>query len=492
MNHNLQVLQILRLNIIWGPYSLFAPPQVTNWTGAGWLCRIYLTASLGLLAPFIAWFTFFLVLAGSPAKTLKLQRQDANQPSGGNEEGSSNMNQRPKSKAMIVVKAVIFASLCTLPIAILQSSVAWISIWVGYQGESLELQPRSVLGYFFATFWYGTTEQCSDHAVTNEQCTMCVFPAAAAIIHAIWTVIFLISFWIVTKRLSKAVINRSLKRRVASLSILLSAFASLGIGCIGASVAFSPFSWPNQGCWLGYVATVVATSCLITWKVTIYPVHEMHVASKRALAWHDPEEPTRAQAVVTNLGDIDTTKGKVDQFVSGKRTFPFGRRRNDIDEWSDTDTMSASGVLLTPLGDGMVATGHSAVGGIIGAHRPPSASSTRSYGAHSSTYSWAASTSTPMPPVPVGLPLGGPSAPMAPSYGMVSFASPTSRPPSAGGGVATPGGTPGYVGRYWQYPYGGSHYQYGNQRSRASSTWSMGSWGYHPSTPQPPHREPQP
>lgn len=430
---------------------------------------------------------------------MKLQPQGVNGFSSGDADPHPTQQSKPNSKSMVVVKAVIFASLCTLPIAMLQAAVAWISIWVGYQGESLELQPRSVLGYFFATFWYGTTEQCSSGKVTHATCTMCVFPAAAAIIHAIWTFIFLISFWTVTKRISRAVINRSLKRRVASLSILVSALASLGAGCVGASVAFSPFTWPNQGCWLGYVATVAATSFLITWKVTIYPVHEMHLASRRAQAWHNPEAPTSAQAVVTNLGDIDTTKGKVDQFVSGKRTFPFGRRRNDLDEWSDTDTMSASGVLLTPLGDGLaVTTGHSAVGGIIGAHRPPSASSTRSFGAHSSTYSWAASTSTPMPPqTPAPTPgsFGAPSAPIAPSsYGMVSFASPTSRPPSAGGGgggVATPVGT-GYGGRYWQYPFSGSHFQYGNQRmhSRASSTWSMGSWGYHPSTPQHPQRDP--
>lgn len=57
----LQLLQILRLSALWGPHSFLVPANVSAWTGAGWLCRIYLTAALGCLAPLVAFSTLFLL-----------------------------------------------------------------------------------------------------------------------------------------------------------------------------------------------------------------------------------------------------------------------------------------------------------------------------------------------------------------------------------------------------------------------------------------------
>ena len=60
----LQLSQLLRVSSIWGANSFLLPPRVTAWTGAGWMCRIYLTLSLGVLHPLCA-FTALLMLTAA-------------------------------------------------------------------------------------------------------------------------------------------------------------------------------------------------------------------------------------------------------------------------------------------------------------------------------------------------------------------------------------------------------------------------------------------
>lgn len=133
--------------------------------------------------------------------------------------------------------------------------MAWLSLAVQYQGQPLEQAPRSVLGYFFATYWEGTPQQCgADAAVAVPAaadsagalqapggssmvslsavdssdsasaagaaapppggCTLCCFPAAAIAAHAIFTVAFLAALWVTCSRLADAVLNNRLKRRM--------------------------------------------------------------------------------------------------------------------------------------------------------------------------------------------------------------------------------------------------------------------------------------
>ena len=48
----MQLAQWLRLEAFWQPGSQVFPNSVTQWTGNGTLCRIYLAVSMGLLEPF--------------------------------------------------------------------------------------------------------------------------------------------------------------------------------------------------------------------------------------------------------------------------------------------------------------------------------------------------------------------------------------------------------------------------------------------------------
>ena len=47
----LQLSQWLRLEAIWEPGSQIMPEMVTAWGEEGWMCRIYLCLSLGMLQP---------------------------------------------------------------------------------------------------------------------------------------------------------------------------------------------------------------------------------------------------------------------------------------------------------------------------------------------------------------------------------------------------------------------------------------------------------
>ena len=46
-----QLAQWLRLEAIWEPGSQIMPERVTAWGREGWMCRIYLCVSLGMLQP---------------------------------------------------------------------------------------------------------------------------------------------------------------------------------------------------------------------------------------------------------------------------------------------------------------------------------------------------------------------------------------------------------------------------------------------------------
>lgn len=193
-----------------------------------------------------------------------------------------------------VGRALLYATLCVLPVALLQAAVAWVSYWVKYHGQSIEAQPRTLIGYFLAVFWGGTAQQCStstsaavvrtSHSSDVYQppvpCTLCTFPASAAIIHLLWTAVFLLSLWRLYDRLVSAALNRVLKKRIRTTVAILTGIAAVGCACIGASVVTGPFNWVNQGCWLGYVATIAATVVLLTWKVVVFPVYTSHTAAK--------------------------------------------------------------------------------------------------------------------------------------------------------------------------------------------------------------------
>ena len=143
-------------------------------------------------------------------------------------------------------RLVGLAALCTLPVAVVQAAVAWLGLAVRYQGRPLEESPSSLLGRFFATYWMGTPQQCgaaggSDDgsspgssaggaadAAASGGCTLCTFPAAAVIAHALFTAALLAALGVTCSRLAAAVLNTRLRRRLRLFQAAFSLLALLG------------------------------------------------------------------------------------------------------------------------------------------------------------------------------------------------------------------------------------------------------------------------
>lgn len=92
---------------------------------------------------------------------------------------------------------IFTALLLTIPIALCQAVIAWLSTFVTLPGGvELEAQPTSLLGYFFAAFAVGGRQACGGEA----GCTLCTFPAAAVIVHLTWRTAFLLVLWLRARR----------------------------------------------------------------------------------------------------------------------------------------------------------------------------------------------------------------------------------------------------------------------------------------------------
>lgn len=169
--------------------------------------------------------------------------------------------------------------------------MAWLSLAVQYQGQPLEQAPRSVLGYFFATYWEGTPQQCgADAAVAVPAaadsagalqapggssmvslsavdssdsasaagaaapppggCTLCCFPAAAVAAHAIFTVAFLAALWVTCSRLADAVLNNRLKRRMRLFQLAHSLLAVGGEFGVCEGVTGGGVGWGGWAAWV--------------------------------------------------------------------------------------------------------------------------------------------------------------------------------------------------------------------------------------------------
>lgn len=260
---------ILPLNVIWGPNSVVAGSNVTNWTSQGWLCRIFITLALGVTSPLVCvvglcMLVFMLVRVKESQETL--------------------VSQQPvccvaPHKSYIFERSGILSILVVLPIAAAQSLVAWISLSISYDGGSIEESPTSLIGTFLALFRYGSPEQCDVNVftgvvTTNEYaCTMCVFPAASVIIHGVWVIMLVLGLIYVTYMLCRVpILRQNVKRRIKAYSICMSLACVGGLCCMGVSIAYhDPFGWANQGLWLGYVATVLVSCISVTYMLDDIP-----------------------------------------------------------------------------------------------------------------------------------------------------------------------------------------------------------------------------
>lgn len=231
------------------------------------MCRIYLTATLGVFAPLSAWLALFILDSGRSHRHRRPTVAASPAPAPAHEEGRTgveayrttnydrsyttslrsfrSMQNKTSKKSILLLnfRIVSLALLCTLPILLLQTAVAWISIWVKWDNQDFEEQPRSVLGFFLATFWYGNgPHECGDVATATDnnnnnnntqECIACVFPAAAAVLHLLWTLAFIISLWNVSHRLSESAINLKIKRRLRVFVVVYTLIAALGKEFLG-------------------------------------------------------------------------------------------------------------------------------------------------------------------------------------------------------------------------------------------------------------------
>lgn len=259
------LVQILRLDSLWTPDSVILQwrPNITSWTRHGLLCRLYLTLSLGLFQP------LFLLL------TLMLCQGTLS---------------RPKVHRRCTVpnlKAVSLAFIWTLPILLLQSVVAWISIF--FNGNRWESQPHSFLHFFFATYEFGSAYSCG--ALDANQCALCVFPAVADIVSVAFTTLYLLALWTTTSRMIIAAINRRIQRRLRTFQYVNLAALGAGEALRSCTLVSTPYHWTFQMLWVMYWLTICLLVICTTWLLVVQPVRSAKQAAKEHEAWLDePQE----------------------------------------------------------------------------------------------------------------------------------------------------------------------------------------------------------
>lgn len=238
--------QVLWLSTIWGATSVIFPSSITGWTGAGWMCRIYLTATLGILQPLCTLITLFMFAAANRK--------------------SYNRNLPPRRELWAAALATV-----AVAIGLLQAVTAWISLALqGIFDLQIETAPRSVLGVLLGTYWAGNTDECD-----GTQCTLCTFPAAAVILQCIWTMVLLGVLFSNAKQTTSTVLNKKLKARIKGFAIALGLLVCLGSVALALTIIQGPFSWINQAAWLAYFVTVFLIAILVSWELVIWPAHEL-------------------------------------------------------------------------------------------------------------------------------------------------------------------------------------------------------------------------
>lgn len=202
------------------------------------------------------------------------------------------------------LKAVTLAFVWTLPILLLQSVVAWISIF--YDGNRWEGQMHSFLHFFFATFELGSSYSCG--ATDANRCAICIFPAVADIVSVAFTTLFILALWATTSRMVAAAINRQLQRRLRTFQIVV--VTTLIISEIVRSVTLvsSPYHWTFQMLWVVYWLTITNLVLFVTWLLVVQPVRNAKQAAKQHAAWlGEPQEMTVIEA---EKGDLLLKEGK--------------------------------------------------------------------------------------------------------------------------------------------------------------------------------------
>lgn len=237
---------ILPLNVLWGPSSVVAGVDVTSFTSQGWLCRIFITLCLGICAPIAC------ILGAVILYSMVVELDAPSEPMGGSGKAWSMLWEHPIALALLI----------TLPFGAAQGVIAWISLTLSYEDKPIEESPSSLISTWLSPYVPGNTVQCGSAALDSEYpCTSCVFPAASVLVHGVWTVMHAMATVYAVVRLRNRTPAKTLWFAGA---LVLSGLA--GLICMGVSIYYhDPFTWANQGLWLGYVATVLVTAAAISY-----------------------------------------------------------------------------------------------------------------------------------------------------------------------------------------------------------------------------------
>ncbi|KAL3134644.1 hypothetical protein ABBQ32_007654 [Trebouxia sp. C0010 RCD-2024] len=274
------LVQILRLDSLWTPESvvLRRRSNITNWTREGLLCRLYLTLSLGAFQP------LFLLLS------LMLCQ------------GTLSRHKSKRCCSLPNLKAVALAFIWALPILLLQSVVAWISIF--FNGDRWEGQSHKFLHYFFAAYQFGNVYTCG--AQYANRCALCVFPAVADIVSVAFTAFFLLALLATTRRMIAAAINRRIQRRLRIFQAITASTLVAGEALRTCTLVSTPYHWTFHMVWVMYWLSICLLVTTTTWLLAIQPVRSAKKAAKEHAAWlEEPQELTRIDSTKTDplLGD---------------------------------------------------------------------------------------------------------------------------------------------------------------------------------------------
>ncbi|EIE19033.1 hypothetical protein COCSUDRAFT_67942 [Coccomyxa subellipsoidea C-169] len=232
--------QWLRLDAIWEPGSQIMSPRVTDWAKEGWMCRIYLVISVGLLQP------LFLLTA------LLLCRQSTSQ-------SGATKGEWPNGRILCT------AAIWTAPVFVSQLVIAFISL--AFKQQVGLGHRKSVLHHFFAPYAVGMPQECgaAEEPASGVSCTRCAFPAASCIASVTLGACVLLLLLRATARMMRGVINRPLQRRIRIFHRTFAVALVIHEATQAVTTATSPFSWGFEVLWLASflaLPVLVAATCL--------------------------------------------------------------------------------------------------------------------------------------------------------------------------------------------------------------------------------------
>lgn len=242
--------QVLRLQVLWGPYSTLLP--------GGWataiLCRVYIASASGLFMPLYLLTALFSCI-------FALSSRDPRYPN---------------------TSIVAFAIGFTVPTCAAQAFCAMFTVII----QSLDY--NDWLPYvLFAPFDDGQDVSCPPN---SSNCAFCIFPLLSTVTLAGFGFFYLVVLCVVSHKLSRTAVNRSLVTRVRIMQCFIAALFVGDLACRGTTILFHPFQLAFELLRLGIVLCDGAMVLTVVYFMIVKPVYDTRVAEK----WLEIEQPLQS------------------------------------------------------------------------------------------------------------------------------------------------------------------------------------------------------